>query len=93
MSDFSLPPPPSFLALPGEPPIPWNRWHQSFETYIEAAGLADVSAARKAALLKHCLGVEGQRVLATLSTDTVTDYDATVKLCRAPECPTEKIYF
>lgn len=62
----SLPPPPPFLSLPGEPPVPWRSWISAFETYILAAGLTDVSGGRKRALLLHCLGTEGQRVFGTL---------------------------
>ncbi|ROL50856.1 Retrovirus-related Pol polyprotein from transposon opus [Anabarilius grahami] len=78
MADFSLPPPPPFLALPGEPPIPWPRWLQSFETYLIMAGLTEVSAARKKALLQHCLGAEGQRVLGTISDTGENTYEQSV---------------
>ncbi|KAG7482685.1 hypothetical protein JOB18_028080 [Solea senegalensis] len=57
---------PSFPALPGEPPIPWSRWHDSFETFIAAAGLTDASDARRGAILIHSLGNEGQRIFRTL---------------------------
>ncbi|KAJ8367779.1 hypothetical protein SKAU_G00078070 [Synaphobranchus kaupii] len=80
MADISLPPPAPFLALPDEPPIPWTRWLQSFETYLIALELTDVSAARKKALLQHCLGVQGQRVLGTLGNSTDISYDTAVGL-------------
>ncbi len=83
MADIALPPPAPFLALPGEPPIPWTRWLQSFETFILAVGLTDVSAARKKALLLHCLGAEGQRVLGALESGTTSDYDTAVELLSA----------
>uniref|UniRef100_A0A672JK41 Retrotransposon gag domain-containing protein n=1 Tax=Salarias fasciatus TaxID=181472 RepID=A0A672JK41_SALFA len=57
---------PQFLALPGEPPIPWARWYESFQTFIAAAGLADASEAQLQALLIHSLGTEGQRIFRTL---------------------------
>ncbi len=83
MADIALPPPAPFLALPGEPPIPWTRWLQSFETFLLAVGLTDVSAARKKALLLHCLGAEGQRVLGALESGTTSDYDTAVELLNA----------
>ncbi|KAL0148064.1 hypothetical protein M9458_056604 [Cirrhinus mrigala] len=83
MADIALPPPAPFLALPGKPPIPWTRWLQSFETFILAVGLTDVSAARKKALLLHCLGAEGQRVLSALESGTTSDYDTAVELLNA----------
>lgn len=66
MAEFSLPPPSPFLALPGEPPVPWTQWIPSFETYITGLGLQDLSDARLKALLLHCLGAEGQCVFGTL---------------------------
>ncbi|KAL1277251.1 hypothetical protein QQF64_023924 [Cirrhinus molitorella] len=83
MADIALPPPAPFLALPVEPPIPWNRWLQSFETFILAVGLTGMSAARKKALLLHCLGVEGQRVLGALESGTTSNYDTAVELLTA----------
>ncbi len=83
MADIALPPPTPFLALPGEPPIPWTRWLQSFETFILAVGLTDMSAARKKALLLHCLGAEGQRVLGALESGTTSDYNTAVELLNA----------
>ncbi|KAJ8332628.1 hypothetical protein SKAU_G00424170 [Synaphobranchus kaupii] len=80
MADCSLPPPSLFLALPGEPPVPWSRWISSFETYILAAGLEEVLDGRKRALLLHCLGAEGQRVFGTLG--TVTKYTEAVELLK-----------
>ena len=43
----------------------------SFETYLLAACLDDVSDARKRALLLHCLGAEGQRVFGTFAESTL----------------------
>ncbi|KAJ8349338.1 hypothetical protein SKAU_G00244680 [Synaphobranchus kaupii] len=63
--EFSLPPLSPFLALPGEPPIPWIRWQESFETFIAAVGLEEASDSRKRALLIHNLGSEGQRIFRT----------------------------
>ena len=39
-----------------------------FQTYLLAAGIDALSGIRKKALLEHCLGTEGQRILATLPT-------------------------
>ena len=64
--EFSLPPPTPFLTLPGEPPVPWIRWLESFETYLAALGLEDASDPQRRALLVHCLGTEGQRIFRTL---------------------------
>ena len=67
MADFALPPPPPFLPVPGDPAVPWDRWLVSFEDYLLALGHADLAEARKCALLRHCLGQEGQRIFATLT--------------------------
>ncbi|XDV17686.1 hypothetical protein PO909_023512 [Leuciscus waleckii] len=82
MDDIAQPPPAPYLTLPGEPPIPWTHWLQSFETFILAVGLTDVSTAHKKALLLHCLGAEGQRVLGTLEIGH-SDYDTAVELLTA----------
>ena len=66
--ELTFSPPPAFLPFPGEPPVPWTRWHESFETYIAALGLTDISDARRRAILIHCLGTEGQRIFSTLGT-------------------------
>ena len=71
MADCSLPPPSPFLALPGEPSVPWIRWIVSFETYLLAASLDNVSDARKRALLLRCIGAEGQRVHGTFAKSTL----------------------
>ncbi len=55
-------------------------WLHSFETYLIAAGLTEVSAARKKALLQLCLCVEGQRVLGTISDTTEASHDRCVTL-------------
>ncbi|KAK5895593.1 hypothetical protein CgunFtcFv8_009273 [Champsocephalus gunnari] len=82
----SLPSPLSpFLALPGEPPIPWVRWLESFETFIVAAGLAEANDDRKKALLMHSLGSEGQRIFRTRSEICGLCYTAHWTLC----CPTK----
>ena len=73
--EFQLSPLPPFLALPGEPPIPWSRWHESFETFVAAIGLTGAAEARRRAVLIHSLGNEGQRIFRTLGpAPTYTDY-------------------
>ena len=59
-----LPPPVPFPAIPGDPPVPWHRCFQSFQTYLIAYGLDDksVSDARPREIPSHCLSTEGQRV-------------------------------
>ncbi|ROI27826.1 Serine/threonine-protein kinase TAO3 [Anabarilius grahami] len=47
--------------------VPWDRWLTSFEDYLLALGHSDLAEARKCALLRHCLGQEGQRIFATLT--------------------------
>ena len=62
-------PPPVFLPVPGDPPIPWLHWQRSFETYLLAAGLDDLPPERKKALLIHSLGAEGQRLFYSFATE------------------------
>ena len=52
---------PSFLQLPGRPPVPWSRWHAMFEDWLLAVGFPDDDAydARKSALLRASLGTVG----------------------------------
>ena len=64
--ELALPPPTPFLALPGEPPVPWIRWLESFENYLAALNLEGASDPRRRALLVHCLGTEGQCIFRTL---------------------------
>ena len=61
-----LQPPPSFLPTPGSPPIPWKQWKALFDTYMLASGATKFNEDHRCALLLHCLGLEGQRVLYTL---------------------------
>lgn len=66
MAEFSLPPPAPFLPVPGEPPIPWASWIDGFTVYLEAMDYDDIPDRRKIALLRHCLGAEGQRIYRAL---------------------------
>ena len=80
MAGFSLPPPEVFLAVPGEPAVPWTRWLTGFNAYIDALGFSDAELPdkRKTALLVHLLGTEGQRVLGALG--SATTFADTAKL-------------
>ena len=74
---------PVFLAAPGIPRIPWQRWIAMFEEHLLKSGVTfdATNAARKKALLFCSLGVEGARVYMELASDVYEPYDdATVKL-------------
>ena len=62
--------PPPFISCPGEPLTDWRAWLTAFDTYLTASGLnaVEVRDERKRALLIHCIGMEGQRIFATLCT-------------------------
>ena len=80
MVEILLSTPPAFLALPSEPPEPWNRWILSVQAYLLALSLEDVSDAGKRALLLHCLGTEEQRVFCTFGpADTYNEAVAALK--------------
>ncbi|KAJ8353780.1 hypothetical protein SKAU_G00213470 [Synaphobranchus kaupii] len=81
MAEFTLPPPAPFLSVPGEPPIPWVGWLEDFTVYLEAMDFADISDKRKTALLRHCLGTEGQRIFRALG--SAGTYDEAVTLLTA----------
>ena len=73
MDEHRLPPPPVFLTTPGDTLVRWTRLLSNFETYLMASGLdgANVTAARRRAILVHSLGIEGQIIFASLTeTDT-----------------------
>ena len=65
----------------GEPPVPWIRWLELFETYLAALGLEEASDPRRRALLVHCLGTEGQRIFRTL--EQAKEYKEATKLLEA----------
>ncbi|KAG0436607.1 hypothetical protein HPB47_017862 [Ixodes persulcatus] len=58
--------PPDFLDKPGTPKFPWERWIPLFEYFLGASGALQLSAERRQYLLRHCLGLEGQRIFDTL---------------------------
>ncbi|KAJ1088474.1 hypothetical protein NDU88_001631 [Pleurodeles waltl] len=68
----NITPPPFFLALPGEPPILWQKWKKIFLTYMRVCG-SNLSSERKTCVLQHCLGAEGQEILETLPAITTSD--------------------
>ena len=79
----AIPPPPFFLVTPGTAPVPWTQWIGMFETYTIASGANTYPAARKRALLLHCLGTEGQRIFHTLPQDGIKiddEYDVAVQV-------------
>lgn len=83
MTEFSLPPPSPFLALPGKPPVPWIGWIKYFEMYIAALGLQYVSEARLNALLLHCLRTAHVRdTYAEKYGNTMAFYTPQSALCR-----------
>ncbi|KAJ1165626.1 hypothetical protein NDU88_006045, partial [Pleurodeles waltl] len=68
----NITPPPFFLALPGEPPIPWQKWKKVFLNYMHVCG-SNLSSERKTSVLQHCLGAEGLEILETLPAITTSD--------------------
>ncbi|KAL1473817.1 hypothetical protein MTO96_021792 [Rhipicephalus appendiculatus] len=94
MSFSGLAPPPPFLPAQGRPPVPWPQWLRMFETFLLASGASDFTPERrKALLLLHSLGIEGQRIFFTLppyasetapSGSTATETDEVKKLAAAP---------
>ena len=84
----NVPCPTPFLPCPGKPTIPFKTWMQMFDNYllvINATGNA-WPAARKRAVLLHCLGTEGQKIFHSLP-NTGDTYDAAVTALRAHFTP------
>ncbi|XP_018497152.1 uncharacterized protein LOC108865020 [Galendromus occidentalis] len=53
--------PREFLPEPENPVVQWEDWVENFRTYLEArGGTASWPVTRRIAILKHCLGAEGQ---------------------------------
>ena len=69
--------PPQFLPEPGTPVLPWTQWLSAFQNYLLAMDGSSFSAARKKAILLHCLGMEGQRIYDTLPERENPPADAT----------------
>ncbi|ROL44189.1 hypothetical protein DPX16_17841 [Anabarilius grahami] len=74
----SVPSPPPFLSVSGEPLIPFETWQKIFHNYmivIQATGDACPETRRQAVLL-HYLGTEGQRLFYTLPDQGTTFNEA-----------------
>lgn len=69
--NFAFPPP--YLPAPGRAVILWKKWQRMFDNSVLASGADTDSPECRRALLVHCLGIEGQRILYTLSEDTPTE--------------------
>ena len=68
--------PAAFLPAPGAPAIPWDEWRENFEVYLEARGGGESwPVNRKVALLKYCLGVEGQSQYRAIQDETAQGSD------------------
>ncbi|MGH0117490.1 UNVERIFIED_CONTAM: hypothetical protein FKN15_078184, partial [Acipenser sinensis] len=78
-AEFGVTPSTPFLPHPGDPQIPWTQWLESFNMYLLASDLQDMSGTRKRAILIHCLGPEGQHIFKTLG-DSPSFKNATTKL-------------
>ena len=60
---FQAPPPCEYLSSPGQmPKLTWRQWYADFLVYGEASGWDEWSAARRKALLLHCVGAEARRL-------------------------------
>ena len=71
--------PDEFLNHPGAPNLPWKVWFRQFNFYMEASGYGKQPESQRIYLLRHCLGVEGNRVLDSLGEETY-DFSSVVKL-------------
>ncbi|KAM9769234.1 uncharacterized protein ACNS7B_012127 [Menidia menidia] len=67
-----LSPPPPFLPAPGEPAMLWPKWLNAFEHYLQALGEKELADSSRLALLRNCLGPEGERVMAALIRNRAT---------------------
>ena len=82
MADGGAAPPAAFLPLPGVPTVPWEEWIDNFSIYLEArGGTASWPDNRKVALLRHCLGTEGQaqyRAIQDQAAEGVDEYSKAI---------------
>ena len=69
---------PSFLELPGEPPVKWTVWVHMFNDHILAYDLDNISEARKLAILRSSLGAEGYRICIELCSEDDVTYDTVI---------------
>ncbi|KAJ8403267.1 hypothetical protein AAFF_G00354840 [Aldrovandia affinis] len=82
----------TFLATPGDPPLPWKIWKQQFSTYLLATGLNTAPKEQQLAILLDSLGTEGQRIFATLPGKSNNVADTLSRLVPQDDV-TEKSYF
>ena len=65
-STMQLDPPSKFLQSKGDPPVPWKKWVEEFQTYLSAIDADKMSVDRKKNILLHLLGSEGQEIFRSL---------------------------
>ncbi|KAJ1083252.1 hypothetical protein NDU88_003411 [Pleurodeles waltl] len=59
----SITPSPPFVPNPALPDADWEQWKEAFESYLDALEGKTFTHKRKYAILRHCLGSEGQKIL------------------------------
>lgn len=59
----SIIPPPSFCPSTTNASVDWELWKESFEAYMAAIDGEDFTYKKKYALLRHCLGLDGRKIL------------------------------
>ncbi|KAJ1097240.1 hypothetical protein NDU88_002365 [Pleurodeles waltl] len=59
----SISPPPPFVPNPASPEADWEQWKEAFEAYLDALEGETFTHKRKFAILRHCLGNEGRKIL------------------------------
>ena len=70
MASLRFPLPPSFLEMPGDPPIKWSQWMSQLEAFffLTDSNLAEdkrLTQRQKVAYVYSLLGAEGVRIVAT----------------------------
>lgn len=91
---FGIKRPQDFLSKPGKSEIPWERWISLFGCFVGACGAHALPSECRRYLLRHCLGVEGQRVFDTLpsSRAIAVPSPATTSAVAASRTPTRDVY-
>ena len=69
---------PSFLELPGEPPVKWTVWVRMFNDHLLAYDLDNISEARKLTILRSSLSAEGYRICIDLCPEDDVSYDTVI---------------
>ncbi|KAL1472349.1 hypothetical protein MTO96_039397 [Rhipicephalus appendiculatus] len=59
--------PPSFLATPGRPPLPWEQSEQMFNVYLVASGAAEFKASMTQGYHFALFGAGGPTYLSDLT--------------------------